>query len=51
ERAQLLLTTENIAVKEVGYLLGFSDITYFNRVFRNITGISPTQFRQGYIKE
>lgn len=51
ERAQLLLTTEKIAVKEVGYLLGFSDITYFNRVFRNITGKSPTQFRQGYIKE
>jgi len=51
ERAQLLLATEKIAVKEVGYLLGFGDIGYFDRIFKQITGMSPTQFRQGYIKE
>lgn len=51
ERAQLLLATEEIAIKEVGYLLGFGDISYFNRIFRRVTGMSPTQFRQGYIKE
>ena len=51
ERAQLLLATERIAIKEVGYMLGFGDIGYFDRIFKQITGMSPTQFRQGYIKE
>ena len=46
ERAQLILLTEQLPVKEVAYRLGFNDHSYFIRLFRQIVGISPQEYRR-----
>lgn len=46
ERAQLLLFTTDKAVKEVAYMLGFSDQNYFIRLFRKFTDITPQEYRR-----
>lgn len=48
ERAQLLLMTEAIHVKEVAFRLGYEDHSYFIRMFRKITGITPNDYRRRY---
>jgi AraC-like DNA-binding protein len=46
ERTQLMLLTEQVPVKEVAYRLGFSDHSYFIRLFRQTVGISPQEYRR-----
>ena len=46
ERAQLLLSTTEKAVKEVAYTLGFSDQNYFIRLFRKLTGVTSQEYRK-----
>lgn len=46
ERAQLLLFTTDKAVKEVAFILGFSDQNYFIRLFHKLTGITPQEYRR-----
>lgn len=46
EKAKLLLLTEKKQIKEVSYLLGFEDQTYFNRLFRKYTGTTPKDYRR-----
>ena len=50
EKAQLLLVTENMPVKEVAYLLSYDDHSYFNRLFRKVTGMSPQEYRRSHGK-
>ena len=45
ERAQLLLFTTDKPVKEIAYTLGFSDHSYFIRLFRKLSGIPPQEYR------
>ena len=45
EQAKNLLLNPNSRVSEVAYAAGFQSLTHFNRVFKNITGQSPTKFR------
>lgn len=45
ERAQLLLYTTDKAIKEVAYELGFSDHSYFIRLFHKHSGMTPQQYR------
>jgi AraC-like DNA-binding protein len=46
ERAQLLLYTTNMPIKEVAYTLGFGDHSYFIRLFRKQAGITPQEYRK-----
>ncbi len=39
-------TTHTIA--EVSYRCGFNNLSYFNRIFRNKNGCTPSEFRQNY---
>lgn len=41
-----LLTHSNASIKEISYALGFKDPSYFSKVFKNMTGISPNQFKE-----
>lgn len=45
EKAQLKIITGDLPVKDIAYSLSFDNISYFNRLFRKYTGISPTQYR------
>jgi AraC-like DNA-binding protein len=44
--AQRLLTHTTQSVKEIGYLLGFDDPSYFVRFFRKQAGQTPAEFRE-----
>lgn len=46
ERAQLLLFTTDKTVKEIAYIMGFSDQNYFIRLFRQLTEITPQEYRK-----
>lgn len=46
--AEMLLLDENISVTEAAMQVGFSSLTTFNRVFREIKGCTPTEFRKLY---
>ena len=50
ERAQLLLFTTDSSVKEVAYKLGFSDHSYFIRLFRKIASITPQEYRRLFLQ-
>ena len=45
EKAQLLLITTDMPVKEIAYTLGFADCSYFNRLFKKQTGHTPMAYR------
>ena len=45
-KAEALLTSTNESVIEISMEAGFSSASYFNRVFKNINGMSPTEYRK-----
>jgi len=45
EKAKNLLLNRNLRVSEIAYEVGFQSLTHFNRVFKKITGQSPTEYR------
>ena len=45
-KRELLLTDK--LVKTIAYELGYDDELYFSRLFRKLTGVSPTQYRTSY---
>jgi AraC-like DNA-binding protein/ligand-binding sensor protein len=46
EKAKNLLLSPHLRVSEIAYTVGFQSLTHFNRVFRKLTGESPTDFRE-----
>lgn len=48
EKAQLFLITEELTVKEIAFRLAFEDYSYFNRLFKKITGVTPQEYRRLY---
>lgn len=51
EEAKKLLRQPNVNVKEVGIRVGYPDSTYFARVFRRMTGESPSEYRTRFFNE
>ena len=49
-QAEILLLTTTLSIKEIAYKLSFNNEKYFLRVFKQITSITPTQFRNSYSK-
>lgn len=49
-RACNLLRNSNETLTQICIHCGFSDITYFGRVFKKITGMSPSSYRKEYQK-
>ena len=45
EKAKNLLLNRNLRVSEIAYEVGFQSLTHFNRVFKKILGLSPTEYR------
>ncbi|MBM3847726.1 MAG: helix-turn-helix domain-containing protein [Verrucomicrobia bacterium] len=46
ERAKQLLLNPNLRISEAAYQVGFQSLTHFNRVFKSLTGLSPTEYRR-----
>jgi len=46
EKAKTLLLNPNYRVSEIAYEVGFQSLTHFNRVFKNVAGQSPTEYRR-----
>jgi YesN/AraC family two-component response regulator len=44
--AKRLLNNRNLTVTEVCFASGFNDVSFFIRMFRNITGTTPSQYRK-----
>jgi AraC-like DNA-binding protein len=45
EKAKAFLLNPHLRISEIAYMVGFQSLTHFNRVFRNLTGESPSHFR------
>jgi AraC-like DNA-binding protein len=45
EKALELLQHRHLGISEIAFTVGFQSLSQFNRVFKNLTGQSPTQFR------
>jgi AraC-like DNA-binding protein len=50
EKAQLLLLTCDEPVKNIAYELGYDNVPYFHSLFKKITGLSPTEYRNSPLK-
>jgi YesN/AraC family two-component response regulator len=44
-RAKALLADRHLRITEVAYGVGFSDLSHFDRTFRKIVGLSPSEYR------
>ena len=49
DRAKQLLVHSSMSVKETAFRSGFTDQLYFSRLFRNITGESPSAYRNRFM--
>lgn len=48
EKAQLLLLTTNMPVKDIAFELSIDNVSYFNRMFKQYTGKTPNEYRGMY---
>ena len=46
-----MLDQPTVNVKEIGRAVGYGDSNYFAKVFKRITGQSPTEYRLCYFPE
>lgn len=46
EKAQQLLSSTKLTIKEIGFRCGFNSVQNFIRVFKKYTGVPPGQFRE-----
>ena len=46
DRARILLLENDKKVHEVANQVGFTDTEYFSKIFKNKTGLTPTQYRK-----
>ena len=50
KRSQQLLADSKLSITEVSYQSGFTSISTFNRVFHQLMGCSPRDYRKYYLK-
>lgn len=51
EKAQTFLLETSLDISEIGDKVGIGDLSYFNRIFKRIVGVSPGSFRKLYRTE
>lgn len=49
ERAQELLAQPTVSIKDVGRRVGYPDANYFAKVFRRLTGQTPSEYRTAHL--
>jgi two-component system response regulator YesN len=50
-RARGLLAGGSLSIKEICAQCGYGDQNYFSRIFKKVTGMTPTEYRQTHQKE
>ena len=45
EKAQILLFSGNLSVKDIAYTLSFNNVSYFNRLFKSFVGCTPVEYK------
>ena len=51
ERAKDLLENPDIKILDIAERLGYTDNHYFSKAFKNYYHISPSQYRNDYLKK
>jgi len=46
EKSKVLLLTERISLVDIASNVGFYDQSYFNKVFKKVTGVTPKKFKE-----
>ena len=46
--AKKMLESEFKSIHEVGFAIGYQDLTFFRRLFKRYSGISPQEYRQRF---
>lgn len=44
--AKRLLKDQKLSIKEVSYQVGYNDPNYFSKIFKKVTGLSPSGFKE-----
>jgi AraC-like DNA-binding protein len=48
EKARELLNHRELRISEIAFAVGFQSLSQFNRIFRRVTRVSPTQYRRDF---
>lgn len=48
EKAQLLLLTTDLSIKDIAYELSFDNLSYFTRLFKSYTNKTPSEYRSNF---
>lgn len=51
KRAESLLLTTDLPVKEIAYSCGFSDLNYFGKCFKASTALTPSAYRAAHTEK
>jgi AraC-like DNA-binding protein len=46
EKAQLMLIVNDLSIKDIAYSLAFDNVSYFYRLFKKTTGVSPAHYKE-----
>ena len=47
-KAKELLCGEELSVQDVAEQVGYRDLKYFSRLFKKLTGVSPSDYKKLY---
>ncbi|MFU0799746.1 MAG: response regulator [Xylanivirga thermophila] len=50
QKAKELLITTNIPIGDISEMVGYSDQSYFGKVFKKLVGMNPSTYRKGHKK-
>lgn len=48
--ARTLIEQNRLSLKEICFEVGYKDPNYFSRVFKKVTGVAPTEYRNYHVK-
>ncbi|WP_342555413.1 response regulator transcription factor [Paenibacillus sp. FSL R7-0652] len=48
EKAEELLRSDDVTISEISSMVGYSDHSYFCKVFKKFTGLSPSRYRRKF---